>query len=515
MRIPVIATLLLALLQTGLLLSPAPAQAALASLEDADLEEVSGAGIAIALDDFEFAMAPTSYFEQVGSAPAGGGCTGTGSVASNTRCWRRGDLRWYGINISNAGGTNDGFQWNDSTPCSSSSLNCPRGGVIRHFSPFDNPYILRAWSPPGVSATGECVNGATANCAGSVSKTIYEFLAPTSQPNYTFSWWGEMESGSTRNSQTEALSSGTRTGLIKSQNIIRGNAAGSVFRLFNYGSAANPTFAMYYHSYLRGDYRFSVAQAGTGNDTIGQPTVFADTEGMYFRNVDAFIPVGQLYYQALTIKAIGTSGNFELSLTPLPSGATTGDIAVQNKHYGIIPGSFTGAVNTTRTYNENGQGYETARANNSGDLGANWGDYKLTHGYARWGRMDWSGATTGSTTTGRNGADEANDGILFRSCAGCDTFYAYADRPLVIDKRGSNYSKQESQNYQCNTNNGGACTVPGGASGSTNVVYGNVADPTRTYPVTATNAVNLGDSRIEGLMIQTLRIQSCGGVAAC
>lgn len=470
-------------------------------------------------------MAPTSYFEQVGSAPAGGGCTGTGTTAGNIRCWRRGDLRWYGINIS--GASNTGYHWNDSSTCNAGSLNCPRGGVINDFSPFDNPYVLRAWSPPGVGAGGECVNGATSNCSGAISKTIYEFLAPTAQPNYTFSWWGEMESGSTRNSQTDVLNSGTRTGLIKSQNIIRGNAAGSVFRLFNYGTAANPTFAMYYHSYLRGDYRFSVAQAGTGNDVIGQPTVFADTEGMYFRNVNAFIPVGQLYYQALTIKAIGTSGNFELSLTPLPSGATTGDIAVQNKHYGIIPGSFTGAVNTTRTYNENGQGYETARANNSGDLGANWADYKLTHGHIRWGTLNWESAKTGLLPDGpdagtdpdtdplRNAAGTNNDGILFRSCAGCDPFYAYADRPLVIDKRGVTGSTQRSQNYQCNTGNTGSCTVPAAASGSNNVVTANVANPTRTYPVTATNAVNLGDSRIEGLMIQTLRVQSCGGVAAC
>lgn len=513
MRTPVIATLLLALLQTGLLLSPAPARAELASLEDADLEEVSGAGIAIALDDFEFAMAPTSYFEQVGSAPASGGCSGTGSVASNINCWRRGDLRWYGINISAAGGTNDGFHWNDSTACSSGSLNCPRGGVIDNFSPFDNPYIIRAWSPPGYAANGDCVNGATGGCttpATPVSKAIYEFLAPTSQPNYTMSWWGEMEVGSTRNSQTQTLATNAGT-VVKSQNIIRGNAAGSIFRLFNYGTAASPTFAMFYHSYLRGDYRFSVAQSVI-NNTIGQAPVFADTEGMYFRNVNAFIPLGQLYYQALTIKAIGTSGNFELSLTPLPTGTGAGEIAVQNKHYGIRTGAFTGAL-TGNSYNDNGHGYETARANNNGDIAASsdaaFDNYKLTHGYSRWG--GWSGASP----TSRNAADTNNDGILFQSCSGCDPFYAYADRPLVIDKRGPTGSTQRSQNYQCNTGNTGGCTVPTGTNGSTNIVSAGSANATRSYPRAAATAVNLGDSRIEGLMIQTLRAQSCGGVPAC
>lgn len=502
MRKSATSALLLALLAVGTALHlPSTARAALANLDDASLEEVSGAGIAIALDDFEFAMAPTSYFEQVGSAPAGGGCSGTGSVSSNINCWRRGDLRWYGINISAAGGSNDGFHWNDSTACSSSSLNCPRGGVIDNFSPFDNPYIIRAWSPAGYAANGNCVNGATGGCtapATPISKAIYEFLAPTSQPNYTVSWWGEMEVGSTRNSQTQALATNAGT-VLKSQNIIRGNAAGSVFRMFNYGTAASPTFAMFYHSYLRGDYRFSVTQSVV-NDTIGQAPVFADTEGLYFRNVDAFLPIGQLYYQALTIKAIGTAGNFELSLTPLPTGTTTGDVAVQNKHY---------SLNATDT----SYGYETARANNTG--GTTSADYKLTHGYVRWGSMDWNGATTGSTTTGRNAINEANDGILFRSCSGCSTFYAYADRPLVIDKRGPTGSTQRSQNYQCSTSNAGSCTIPTGAGGSTNIVSGGAANSTRTYPVTATNAVNLGDSRIDGLMIQTLRIQSCGGSPTC
>ncbi|MFN3587034.1 MAG: hypothetical protein ACK4UT_05980, partial [Moraxellaceae bacterium] len=243
---------------------------AIEMLDDSSLEAVSGAGIALALENFEFAMAPTSYFEQVGSAPASGGCSGTGSVASNINCWRRGDLRWYGLNIS--GANNNGYHWNDSTVCSATSLNCPRGGIIPHFSPFDNPYVIRSWSPIGIATNGACVNGVTTGCttpSAIVSKAIYEYLAPTSQPNYTFSWWGEMETGSTRNSQTQPL--GTNAGnVLKSQNIIRGNAAGSIFRIFDIGSAGNPTFAMLYHSYLRGDFRFSVAHTSTGStDVIG------------------------------------------------------------------------------------------------------------------------------------------------------------------------------------------------------------------------------------------------------
>lgn len=499
MRIPTVA-LLLALS----LLSPVPAAGALEAMDDGGLAAEAGAGVAIALHDFQLALAPTSYFEQVGSAPAGGGCVGTGSVAGNISCWRRGDLRWYGINISAAGGSNDGYHWNDTTVCSSSSLDCPRGGVIALFSPFDNPYLIRSGSPAGIAYNGDCVNGATVGCtlpATPITKAIYEFLAPTSQPNYTFSWWGEMESGSSRSSATQALATNAGT-VLKSQNIIRGNAAGSVFRLYQFTQAGNQTFGMLYHSRLRGDYRFSVNQADpdgagpiTTSDAIGQPTYFAATEGMYFRNVDAFLPLGQLYYQALTVSAVGTNGNFEIALTPIPNTAL-----VYNKHYALNAGDT--------------RGYETARANNNG--ASNTADYDLTHGFARWG--GWS--ATGSYTT--NAINATDDGIYFRACAGCDPFYAYADSPVVIDKRSNHssgnpvarsYEKEVIRTYECAAGNTGGCTTstpPGPTFAGTTTTparfNGSPAPITRTYP---TAAVNLGDSRIEGLMFNSMRFQSC------
>jgi hypothetical protein len=497
-------TRLVELLLAVSLLPAAPGVAALEALDDHALAAETGAGVAIALQDFQLALAPTSYFEQVGSAPAGGGCTGSGSVAGNTNCWRRGDLRWYGINISAAGGSNDGYHWNDMTACSSGSLDCPRGGAIPLFSPFDNPYLIRASSPAGIAYNGNCINGATVGCsvpATPINKAIYEFLAPTAQPYYTFSWWGEMETGSTRNSSTQALTTNSGT-VLKSQNIIRGNAAGSVFRLFQFTQDGNQTFGMLYHSRLRGDYRFSVNQAdpdGAGpivtTDAIGQPTYFAATEGMYFRNVDAFIPLGQLYYQALTVSAVGTTGNFEIALTALPDTPL-----VYNKHYAFNPGDTLG--------------YETARANNTG--GSNTADYDLTHGFARWG--DWN-ASGGYTVNAINATD---DGIYFQACTGCGPFYAYADSPVVIDKRSNHssghpvarsYEKEVIRTYDCSASNTGGCTTtspPGptfsGSSTTTARLNGSPAPITRTYPTTA---VNLGDSRIEGLIFNSLRFESC------
>lgn len=489
----------------ALLLSPvAPVAAALEALDDVAMSDETGAGIAIGLHDFQLALAPTSYFEQVGSAPAGGGCVGTGSVAGNTNCWRRGDLRWYGINISAAGGSNDGYHWNDTTACSSSSLDCPRGGVIPLFAPFDNPYLIQASSPAGIAYNGDCVNGAAGGCnvpATPISKAIYGFLAPTTQPNYTFSWWGEMETGGARNSATQPLATNAGT-VLKSQNIIRGNAAGSIFHLYQFTQAGNQTFGMLYHSRLRGDFRFSVNQVdpdGVGpivtTDAIGQPTYFSPVEGMYFRNVDAFIPLGQLFYQALTVSAVGSSGNFEIALTPIPNTAL-----VYNKHYGTNAGDT--------------RGYETARANNTG--GTNTAAYDLTHGFSRWG--GWS--ATGTYVT--NAINSTDDGIYFRACSGCGNFFAYADSPVVIDKRsnhsaghdvGRSYSEEVLRTYECNSGNTGGCTTatpPGptfNGSSTTEARYNGAPAPvTRTYPTTA---VNLGDSRIEGLMFNSLRFQSC------
>lgn len=461
------------------LLLPSPTLASgLMHLADDELADVAGAGVAIGLDDFEFAMAPTSYFEQVGSNPSN-----LCSATLTTNCWRRGDLRWYGINIS--GATNTGYHWNDTTTCSATSLNCPRGGVIDQFSPFDNPYIIRAWSPQGMAYDGNCVNGSDGSCGGSTPRTkaIYEFLAPTAQPNYTFSWWGEIETGSTRNSATQSLATNAGT-VLKSQNIIRGNAAGSVFRLFQFTKAGDETFGMFYHSRLRGDFRFSLAQDTTApgySDAIGRPTVFAATEGMYFRNVDAYLPIGQLYYQALTVNTIGTGGNFEIALTPIPDTAL-----VYNRHYALNGGDT--------------EGFETARMNNTG--GSTSATYKLTHGYSRWGGWTSTGVVTGTNLINGSDGSATGDGVIFMACAGCGTFNAFAKRPVVIDKRGETGSMQRTQNYNCASGNAGACTV----SGSGGTISSGAGDPSRSFPTTV---VNLGDSRIEGLMFNSLRFESC------
>lgn len=115
----------------ALVLLPLSGMAALERLDDDAMAGVSGAGLALALDDFRWLVKPTSYFEQVGSDPTGG------------TVFQRGDLRWYGVNISGAGTT--GFHWDENgsngfgTSCDASTLACPRGGSSPIFLPTTTP----------------------------------------------------------------------------------------------------------------------------------------------------------------------------------------------------------------------------------------------------------------------------------------------------------------------------------------------------------------------------------------
>lgn len=491
--IPVIAVVLLGMVS-------AAASAGLSPLSDDEMQDVSGAGIAVALDDFRFMAAPTSYFEQVGVAPTNA-CSGSGSSAGNTHCWRRGDLRWFGVNISSASGA--GSHWNEGA-CSAGSLSCPRGGQISWFSPFDNPYLMRAASPLGIAYSGATINAD----AASPDKTIYEFLAPTSQPDYTFSFWGEIEAGATRDSQTQTLTAGQGS-LLKSQTLIRGNAAGSVFRMFRFTEPGNDTFGMYYHSRLQGDFRFSLAQSPVlESDVAGEPVVFDAAEGLHFYNVDAFLPFGQLYYQALTLDAQGTSGNFSLTLNRVPNNST-----VYSRFYGRDAGDVRGFETARTAVRDWSQGCT------AGDTACE--DYRLTHGYVRYG--DFYPAMSGWASGGtRNAINDTSDGIVFSKCSTCANFNAYASRPMVIDKRGENGSMQHTQNYSCSGGGGGCVvsTTPVSYNTSRYSVSLAPGGPISQGPGNAsryynTGEVNLGDARIEGLLINYMTLVSCQSGGSC
>ena len=55
----------------ALVASPMLGMAALESLDEESLSQVTGTGLAIGFEDFRWLVKPTSYFEQVGSDPVG------------------------------------------------------------------------------------------------------------------------------------------------------------------------------------------------------------------------------------------------------------------------------------------------------------------------------------------------------------------------------------------------------------------------------------------------------------
>jgi len=526
-----------------LLLFPLTALSALEKLDDAAMADVSGAGMAIALDDFRWMVKPTSYFEQVGSEPTGG------------TVFQRGDLRWYGVNISGAGSA--GFHWDENgtngfgSSCNASSLACPRGGTITDFSPHDNPYVLRAFSPEGLAYNGDPLNQDQNN----PDNTIYEYLAPTSQPDYTLSFWGEIEAG--RTGDNSDLNVGTGD-ILKNQTIIRGNAANSIFRLFQFTEPGNETFALMYHSYLQGDFRFSVAQhSSAASDEVGVPVQFDGNEGLHFRNVDAFIPLGQLYYQALTLDSVpANDGNFILEIPRLrdPSVPHTNALNAAMEHfysYAVAEGVDAGYVTARTALLSNTPGSNLAAY--EAQVGAtNLPDsYNTTHGYSRWG--DWfpcngigCPVVPTNVPASRNSYNDTNDGIIFKKCTNCSDFNAFAYRLTAVDvRRGSNtyncpggnrcdsdgYTPEQGQgnladryyvgNASCNSGSewcgyGGSYAV--NASGAyTNV---NQTDPS-TYlgvgsqrsgslPVIRTGVANLGDARAEGLLVNYMKFTSLG-----
>ncbi|PKM21518.1 MAG: hypothetical protein CVV10_08955, partial [Gammaproteobacteria bacterium HGW-Gammaproteobacteria-14] len=126
-----------------------------------------------------------------------------------------------------------------------------------------------------------------------------------------------------------------------------------------------PTLGIAYQSALSGDFRFSVAQTAASPNAREMVPFFNANEGVHFGNVDAFLPIGRLHSQAITLDTFGTEGNFQVTLTPIPNIA-----AVYND---IYCGAATCATNTVT-------GIDT-----SNSLVAITNPNPETRGYIRWG----------------------------------------------------------------------------------------------------------------------------------
>ncbi len=355
---------------------------ALQEMSDASMSKVQGAGLAFGLDDIRFQMAPTSYIEQIGGSPG------------LSTSFNRGDLRWFGFTMS--GWSQDEVSTNQQTWAGSCSdgfnnMGCPISSAgIGDYANHDNPFVLRVFERQrvGLNAVGDdwvgspVVNGVS---TGGVNRTVLELLGPSNSQNFRWAFWGEIQA-----SETDASGNITNVlGTLRNQNLILGKPAtflkppsiagtdeatnkieGPILQLFQYrgeridggGELLSPdeTFGLLYHSRLSGDYRFSVNQI---NDAVdGDPVPqFSNEEGLYFTNVNAYIPLGQLYYQSIVLDSVrpgpnlAGDGNFIIELTRIPN-----DSNAYNDFY-----STAGQ-----------QGYQRANRNDR---------YYETHGYVEWG----------------------------------------------------------------------------------------------------------------------------------
>lgn len=474
-----------ALLFVGVVVQCAPAQA-MVELEEAQMSGVTGTGLAFVFDDFSMRQAPTSYIELTGSPPT------TQAAAAG---WARGDARYYGISMTS--GSVNGTDW-FGNGCTGGALACPLGlgdgdfGVDAFASVYD-PYVLRVFEYSGFDYQGDWLGvdpGDLAN--GAVVKaipTILEFKGPENTDIWRWSFWGELEvgrpttgtaypdtyvagtyeQGTCNNSGSSAAGCvGSGADFLQSQTIILGKpvASGTNWRGLDAGGAdlgyeltptnkpsilrvmqtqndADRTLGLTYQSAISGDLRFSVRQTTASPDALHWVPDFEDTEGLYFKNVDAFLPIGTLHYQALTFSGVSEYDASANSIAPTQNGNFTVELTAIPNNPNIYSHFYCGATN----------GSCALAADGSIDA-----PNPDTHGYVRWG--NW-----------------------------CTS----ADCTSVIDPYTA-------------IPGAGVYDLPTGTSQGNGIYYVGTPNPAVNNNAT----VNLGISRIEGMLIQHLKITTLG-----
>lgn len=321
---------------------------ALTELSDDSLSNVQGAGLAFAMDNFSFRMAPTSYIELTGTAANG-----------TDPSWQRGDARYYGLSITN-GSVATGTDWDGSgtaayqdpgdnyifgneflaSPLGNGSTIDMNGDSVADnpygiggFASIYDPYVMRAYQYEGYDYAGVLRN--TSAPGVQQMPTVMELIGPSNTDRWRWAFWGELEVGRDPGSPAPAGTPNGTADFLQSQTIIHGKpvtvdgkpARLRILRTTGMDSPLYPwadsnTFGITYESAISGDFRFSVRQQADSEDKLHWVPNFEDNEGMYFKNVDAYLPLGQLHYQALTLDAVRTGperGNFVIELTRIPN----------------------------------------------------------------------------------------------------------------------------------------------------------------------------------------------------
>ena len=550
---------------------------ALTELGDESLASIDGTGLAFPFEDFYLQMAPTSFIELTGDDPTVG-----------TTTFIRGDLRYYGLTLSRGttggpGGavTTSNLVNLDGSTCSNSGffgLGCPAStdGIV-NFANFDNPYIWRAFNYSGYDTSGVITD----------QRAVFEILGPSDMDAFRWSLMGELESGRTYG----ALNNGFRpitgascaagTGdacLSQYQNIILGKPVSRLkpisiggtntttnpfqapaLRFFQYAGTTsdtgnNPaTYGIQYEHRLSGDYRLTVNTTSGSAPARGDMPVFTNEEGLYFKDVQAYLSLGQLHYQALVFDdtqagstgSVTTNGNIAIELTAIPNVA-----AVYNDFYSLAPGDTQGFQRFNRPdryyqthgYAEWGTNFPTCTGGGANGAvqcmsGNGVSGLRYTgvdpdgptqvinqtnfpastcnvHGTGVGGRTgencaQWSGQTVGNVVSGSatRSAIVAAGGMVFVSRNGSATWQV---------TNNQNYAPQETLNMlwvETYEESCGFFCTDDQSRLTRDARYNSSPNGNGDYynPTLNVSSINLGSSRITGLQINHMKIETLGG----
>lgn len=434
------------LISCCLVLVPAAAYS-MAELNQDEMASVTGEGIAIGFEDIRLQTSPTTRFEAIGAPP------------TDPR-FQRADARWYGFTLSSNSPVSS---W--AGPCGPgiAGLGCPIGGTIDYLAPFDNPYILRAFDYQGLNFNGD-----------TTTQTVLELLGPSEHDPYRYSAWVEFVVGGSDVLQGQAILDDGE--LFRTDRF--GTRQNSEIRILSHSDPNDPTIAFVWHNNWKGDFRYSLNQGFASQDIEGFPPLFTDVEGFYTLNIEVYMPLGQLFYQSLILDDVASApGNFRLELTRI------------NEQASSVISDFYSTADASGYQRRTTAGADARPAR-----------YYETHGLFRMG--DWTPPTTCSAGGAgafncippmagtKNGPYATDDGMFFVSRDLSSTsarFSVYSDR--VAPPTGStltNYNagdgpfRGDNNFFETNSNNG------------------------------LTNTVNLGDGRIEGMLIQHLELRTRG-----
>lgn len=287
------------------------------------------------------------------------------------------------------------------------------------------------------------------------SRTILELLGPTDQDPWRMGMWTEalVGGGPDKLQGQVILNNSTLTSQVNGENV------SNKIRMLEHSNEDDPTVGFIWENHYTGDFRFSVNQTFLSSDQRGVTPFFGDVEGMYARHIQTYVPLGQLHYQSLILDdTAANDGNFIIEVTRLDPDASN----AYNDFYSIADGNGDGTPDCL--------GFR-CDVDGNGEIDPRPDRYFETHGYFRIG--DWY---PGSADGTNNSPTSTDDGIFFvaydDSASGAQ-FPAYSFIPdqSAIDDPPTNND---------NPNNG-------------------------SY-----NVVNLGDGRIEGMLVKHLEIVTKG-----